>query len=211
MLWSHEWGFPSPSPHPALRGLPPAYQVPAIPRQSELGPCWPSGPHTRVRSVSGSRDPCPLGGDAQPRLGQASLGQLGILWVAGKVQVQQQPRPQLWAPPPQPRSQLPWPSLPPRHPGKPRGGRAAAGRGPRPRALAWRGPSPSAPPPAVPAARAPAWSGHRSPRREASACFPVTSAPSHPCRVLARASAAGCSFPGEPGTTRAWRHEEAGM
>lgn len=43
------------------------------------------------------------------------------------------------------------------------------------------------------------------------ACFRVTSAPPYPCRVLVCASAAGCSFPGEPGTTRAWRHEEAEM
>ena len=42
-------------------------------------------------------------------------------------------------------------------------------------------------------------------------CAPVTSAPRHPGHVLVGASAAGSSFPGEPGTTRAWRHEEAGM
>lgn len=42
-------------------------------------------------------------------------------------------------------------------------------------------------------------------------CAPVTSAPRHPGHVLVGTSAAGSSFPGEPGTTRAWRHEEAGM
>nr|KAF6268199.1 protein kinase C zeta [Myotis myotis] len=47
--------------------------------------------------------------------------------------------------------------------------------------------------------------------------FPSTpEQPGMPCpgedsRVFVGASAAGSSFPGEPGTTRAWRHEEAGM